>query len=166
MVVASIVFIAAIPREAVDILLSRRVLPISRAICWTPVVHSLALSIQAVRLLPGLFFLFSSIFFPQPKFLNRIVTTNRFAKNRCYVESLCVMVLQGLHRGWVNMKSKLGEVKQALTLWTKSLKTIEGKHPRTLVSCYMVTPISFHTYVSQTVVVWFTLCTHNKRVLY
>lgn len=101
--------------------------------------------------------------FSEPNFF--IAMTNRFAKNRYYVEGLCVMVLQGLHRGWVNMKSKLGELKEALTLWTKSLKTIEGKHPRILVSCYMAKLISFHMYVSQNLVVWFTLCTSNKRVL-
>ncbi|KAI0241788.1 Transmembrane channel-like protein 7 [Lamellibrachia satsuma] len=39
----------------------------------------------------------------------------------------CADTKAGLHRGWVNMKSKLGELKEALTLWTKSLKTIEGQ---------------------------------------
>ena len=46
-------FMSAIARGDVDILLSLRGRAISRAICRPPVIH---LSIQAVRLRPGLFF--------------------------------------------------------------------------------------------------------------
>ena len=42
--------------SALDILLLLRVLAVSYAICTSPVVHCLTLSIQAVRLCPGLFF--------------------------------------------------------------------------------------------------------------
>ena len=48
--------VLTISRGAIDILLSLSVLTVSYAICRPPVVHCLALSIQAVLLRPGMFF--------------------------------------------------------------------------------------------------------------